>query len=343
MGGGGRKNGPRDTVVEASTSTTLPRRKSLEEESVRPRTCPDADFRAAFGPSRAFTTQVSAPPSTYHQQRNAPVSVIQQRLILLAVVAALGACADGPSTAPRANVDASALAELAATVSEDGVIRLPSLGALVAAARDHIRVHGASAEAVQHYRQAGQLRREAEAALAAGNPVEANRLRGLAEGRLLAAVLVTLGRSVATEATQATALGLRRIEGFLEGRDVPPALASAVARIAAGVALAQSRLEAGEPLAALRISLASAEAIRNLNPRYQAHTRIGAAAAALQQAVAAVQGTPSDAERDLLRASKALIDTAREMFGAQRYAVAFQLAQRAQGLAWTVMQGRQTP
>ena len=254
-------------------------------------------------------------------------------------VLAVAACES--TTAPTADVlDDAAVAQFAEAVSEASDIRLPSLGALLHESRAAIEAVGGNEEAVGHFRRARRLANAAEDAREAGNIEEARGLARQSYRHTLAGIVTALGDDAVAAAVVGSTAGLARVEGHLEGRDVPERVTKAVERIGTQVAAAEEKLAAGEPVASLYHALAAAEGIRHLSPRYVAGKWIQRATQVLRSARQAVGDAPTEDEVTALRRSLRLLNVAKDEFEAHSWLRAVDAARRSATLSWGVVQGR---
>jgi len=254
-------------------------------------------------------------------------------------VVALAAC-DAPSSLRPEILDDAAVAQLAEVTSEDTAIHLPSLGSLLAAARQAIREQGGNEEAVDHFRRAYRLALAAELAWEEGRDEEARGLEARSYRHRLAGIVAALGEGVGAEAVAGSAAGLARVRDHIEGRDVSERVARAVERIAFHVDAAEGALQEGVPVAALHHALEAAEGIRHLSPRYVARKSIERATAMLREARQAVGDAPTDEEASSLRRAWRLLNVARDELSAGHPLRAVEAAQRSARLSWGVLQGR---
>lgn len=257
------------------------------------------------------------------------------------LIAALAVTACETSTAPSLDIlDEAAVAQFAEAVSESSDIRLPSLGALLRESRATIEAAGGNEEAVAHFRRARRLANAAEDAREAGNIEEARGLARQSYRHTLAGVVTALGEDAVGTAVAGSTAGLARVQGHLEGRDVPERVMKAVARITQQVAAAEEKLAAGEPVAALHHALAAAEGIRHLSPRYVAGKWIQRATQVLRSARQAVGDAPTEEEVTALRRALRLLNVAKDEFEAHSWLRAVDAARRSATLSWGVLQGR---
>jgi len=260
-------------------------------------------------------------------------------LILAIMATALTGCDTG--TAPSIDVlDEAAVAQFAEAVSESSDVQLPSLGALLRASRAAIEAQGGNEEAVGHFRRARRLANAAEDAREAGDIEGARSLARQSYRHQLPGIVVALGGDAVSAAVAGSAAGLARIEGHLEGREVPERVTKAVERIATQVTTAEEKLAAGKPVASLHHALAAAEGIRHLSPRYVAGKWIQRATGVLRTARQAVGDAPTDEEATALRRALRLLNVAKDEFEARSWGRAVDAAKRSATLAWGVVQGR---
>lgn len=259
---------------------------------------------------------------------------------LVAVAALLVAACDAPSALRPEALDDDAVAQLAEVTSEDATIRLPSLGSLMAAARETIREQGGNEEAVEHFRRAYRLALAAEAARDEGSLEEARSLEARSYRHRLAGIVVALGPEAVAESVKGAEAGLVRLQSRIEGREVSERVSKAVERIASHVDAAREALERGEPVRSLHHALEAAEGIRHLSPRYVARKWIERATTTLRAARQLVGDTATEEEASALRRAWRLLNIARDELAAGHPLRAVEAARRSGRLSWGVLEGR---
>lgn len=266
-------------------------------------------------------------------KRNTPLSFVL-------IATALAACDQSTSPLTVEVLDEAAVAQFAEAVAESNEVRLPSLGALLRASREAIEAQGGNEEAVGHFRRAHRLANAAEDAQEAGNREEANGLARQSYRHQIAGIVAALGSDAVDAAVAGSAAGLARVEGHLEGREVPERITKAVARIATQVTAAEDKFAAGELGAALHHALTAAEGIRHLSPRYVAGKSIQRATQLLRSARQAVGDAPTEDEATAVRRAGRLLNVAKDEFEAGNMGKAVEAANRSARLSWGVVDGR---
>jgi hypothetical protein len=247
------------------------------------------------------------------------------------------------STAPADIIDEAAVAQFAEAVSESSDVHLPSLGSLLRATREAIQAtDGGHEEAIRHFRAARRLAAASEDSIEAGNDEAGRTLANRSRHRTLSGIVATLGSEAVEQAVAGSAAGLDRLQGHLAGRDVAERVATRLARIGEIVAAADTKLAAGELVAALHRALTAAKGIRQLSPRYRARRLIARATDLLDRATAAVGDAPTEEEATAIGRAGRLLGVARDEFEARHNQRALAAAQRSRRLSWGVVQGRAT-
>ncbi len=133
---------------------------------------------------------------------------------------------------------------------------------------------------------------------------------------------------------------LNRLEARFDGKTLPNRFQQALNRANDLAERGHEAREAGRLRAALGTSLAAADLVRALSPRYQAFTAIQRASRAFDAAWNAVRADVTEAEAKELREARRYLGAAKEAYAARSFREAVMFARESAAISLKVLEGR---